>query len=205
MSDYQDGDGSAKLRTRFLGFFGPQGALPLTTTVEAYNWSLQRDTSFVHFTDIISNRFLQLFFRAWADARPIAQHDRPADDRFFAYVGSLTGVGTEAFLGRDSVPDIAKVSFAGLTGSQVKSAARLRQLIAGVLQVEVEIEERVGSWLVFEPSDQTALGARHSGLGVDASLGVMAYSINDKIRIRIVAADLAQYRSSCRRATCPRS
>lgn len=195
ISDYEDAQGTnPRLTTRFLGFFGPQGALPLTTTVEAHAWSEQRDKSFVHFTDIISNRFLQLFFRVWADARPIAQADRPKDDRFFAYLGSLTGVGTEAFFARDSVEDIAKVSFAGLTGSQIRSAARLRQLIAGVLHVDAEIEERVGSWLVFEASDQMALGARHSALGVDSALGAMSYSINDKIRIRIVAASLAQYR-----------
>ena len=89
---------------------------------------------------------------------------------------------------------MAKVSFAGLSGSQVKSAVRLRQLIAGALQVEAEIEERVGSWLVFEPSDQMTLGDRHSGLGVDSAIGVRAYSINDKIRIRIVASSLEQYR-----------
>ncbi len=44
-----------------------------------------------------------------------------------------------------------------------------------------------------------ALGAAHSGLGVDAALGVRAYSINDKIRIRIVAREAGQYRS----ASCP--
>lgn len=195
VSNYQEtAEGAAKLRTRYLGFFGPQGALPLTTTVEAYTWSAQRDTSFVHFTDIISNRFLQLFFRAWADARPIAQADRPKQDRFFAYVGSLTGIGSEPFADRDSVEDMAKVAFAGLTGSQVKSAVRLEQLISGVLAVEARVEERVGSWLVFEASDQMSLGATHSGLGVDAALGVRAYSINDKIRIRIVAESLDQYR-----------
>ncbi len=62
------------------------------------------------------------------------------------------------------------------------------------MQVTAEIEERVGSWLVFEASDQMSLGARHSGLGVDAALGVRAYSINDKIRIRITAKSLEQYR-----------
>ena len=195
LSGYEDTpDGTAKVRTRFLGFFGPQGALPLTTTVEAHAWSAQRDPSFVHFTDIISNRFLQLFFRAWADARPIAQADRPKDDHFMGYVGALTGSGTEPYLRRDTVEDIAKVSFAGLTGSQIKSATRLKQLIAGVLHVDADIEERVGSWLEFEASDQTALGARHSALGVDSALGAMAYSINDKIRIRITASSLAQYR-----------
>ena len=74
--------GIPKLFSRFLGFFGPQGALPLNTTVEAYHWSNGRDPSFARFTDIFGNRFLQLFFRAWANARPIAHHDRPDDDRF---------------------------------------------------------------------------------------------------------------------------
>jgi len=187
-------DGHDRLRTRFLGMFGPQGALPLTTTVEAYGWSMQHDKSYVHFTDIVANRFLQLFFRAWADARPIAHADRPKDDRFRHYVGSFAGIGSEPFLDRDALEDIAKVSFAGLSGAQVKSAQRLKQLIDGILHVDADVEERVGSWLVFEPSDQTALGTAHSALGVDSAVGVRAYSINDKIRIRIASRSLEQYR-----------
>jgi type VI secretion system protein ImpH len=195
LTGYQDTpSGTPKVRTRFLGYFGPQGALPLTITNDAHHWSSQRDESYVHFTDIFSNRFLQLFFRVWADARPIAQADRPDDDRFFDYIGSFTGVGTDAFFDRDSVPDIAKISFAGLTGSRIKSAARLKQFIESVLQVKADIEERVGCWLVFEPEDRMGLGSRHSGLGVDAALGVRAYSINDKIRIGIIATSLEQYR-----------
>ncbi len=192
-NDRTDG-GAPSLRTRFLGYFGPQGALPLSSSVEAHQWTSQRDFSFVHFTDVISNRFLQLFFRVWADARPIAQADRPDDDRFFAYVGSLTGVGTEAYRQRDAVEDIAKISFAGLTGSHLKSAARLRQLVESVLRVKAEVVERIGSWLVFEPSDRMALGGNHSGLGEEAALGLRAYSINEKFRLRIIAADLDQYR-----------
>ena len=38
---------------------------------------LMRDDAFPRFLDILNHRFLQLFFRAWADARPVAQHDRP--------------------------------------------------------------------------------------------------------------------------------
>ena len=195
LSGYEDRpDGIPHLQARFLGYFGPQGALPLSTTDEARHWSSQRDPSFARFTDVISNRFLQLFFRVWANARPIAQADRPEHDQFFRYVGSFGGTGSEPFLGRDTVPDIAKVSLAGLTASQIKSAVRLRQLIESILHVDAEIEERVGSWLVFEQSDQMALGSQHSGLGVDAALGLMAYSINDKIRIRITAGSLDQYR-----------
>jgi type VI secretion system protein ImpH len=186
--------GVPRLQSRFLGFFGPQGALPLSTTVEAYHWSSQRDPSFARFTDIFSNRFLQLFYRAWADARPIAQHDRPAEDRFMHYVGSITGIGSGPYMGRDSVEDIAKIPFAGLTASIVKSASRLKQLIRGIFRVDVDIEERIGSWLTFEPGDRMMLGASGSSLGLDTFLGGRVYSINEKVRIAIRTTSLDQYR-----------
>jgi type VI secretion system protein ImpH len=195
ISNFEDtGAGRPRLQTRFLGFFGPQGALPLSTTVEAYHWSNQRDPSFARFTDIFSVRFLQLFYRAWADARPIAQHDRPADDRFMRYVGSAAGIGSEPYMDRDSVEDIAKIPFAGLTASFVKSASRLRQLIRGVFEVDLDVEERIGSWLSFEPGDRMMLGASGSSLGVDSFLGGRLYSINEKVRIFIRTTSLAQYR-----------
>ena len=37
----QRAGGVPNVRTRFLGFFGPQGALPLSTTIEAFTWSSQ--------------------------------------------------------------------------------------------------------------------------------------------------------------------
>ncbi|WEX10869.1 type VI secretion system baseplate subunit TssG [Chelativorans sp. AA-79] len=195
LSAYEDRPGGpARIKTRFLGFFGPQGALPLTTTIEAYTWATQHDPSFARFTDIIANRFQQLFYRAWADARPISQHERPDADRFFAYVGSMAGIGSEPFRNRDTVRDIAKVSFAGLAGGQVKSAARLRQMLEAMFEVGIEVVERIGSWLIFEPGDRLALGTMGSTLGQDTFLGSRAYSINDKIRIRIAAKNLEQYR-----------
>ena len=78
----RDADGRFQILVKFLGLLGPQGALPLATTEEAYSWNLMRDDAFPRFLDLLNHRFLQLFFRAWADARPIAQHDRPEADRF---------------------------------------------------------------------------------------------------------------------------
>ena len=191
----QTARGGPRLLTRFLGFFGPQGALPLNTTVEAYTWLNDRnsDPSFVRFVDIFSNRFQQLFFRAWADARPIAQHDRPDDDRFANYVGAFAGIGSAPYLTRDTVPDIAKLPYAGLVASRIKSARRLAQLIRGVFMLNVSIVERIGSWLVFEPSDQMSVGARGCALGQDSFIGTRSYSINDKFRITIKTASLEQY------------
>ena len=195
VTKFEDPDGNIpKLFSRFLGFFGPQGALPLNTTVDAYLWSNGRDPSFARFTDIFSNRFLQLFFRAWADARPIAHHDRPNDDRFADYVGVFAGIGVESMKSRDSLVDIAKLPFAGLVNPEVKSAARLRHLVRGIFHVDVNVEERVGSWLTFEPSDRLLVGVGDAALGVDTYLGDRVYSINDKICILIRARDLRQYK-----------
>lgn len=186
--------GTPRLYTQFMGYFGPQGALPLNTTLEAMSW-LQRDPSFARFADMFANRFQQLFFRAWADARPIAQHDRPSDDKFMRYVGAFSGIGTAAYAERDAVPDLAKLAYSGLASSRIKSARRLMQLLRGVTGLDVWILERIGSWLSFEPDARTALGAKGSSLGQDTVLGVRAFSINDKFRIVLKAETLEQYKS----------
>ena len=173
--------------------FGPQGALPLTTTEETYHWLLERDDAFPRFTDIFQRRFLALFFRAWADARPIAQHDRPDADRFIAYIGSIIGVGTPPYRGVDSLSDFAKMEFAGLIAPKAKSASRLRSFIAGLFGVKVEIDEFVGSWLSFDKKECSQLGASQSRLGGDCILGSSMFSVSDKIRIRVFVKDIAQY------------
>jgi len=190
----QRGD-RAHVTTRFLGLFGPQGALPLATTLEALAWRDARDPSFLRFTEIFSNRFLQLFFRAWADARPIAQHDRPDDDRFALYLGALAGLGTPSVRQSGIVPDEAKIGFAGLVSPRVKTPAQLALLIHGVLDVTVRVVERVPSWLVFDTGEQTAIGRARSSLGRDTAIGARMLSLSDKIAVEIRAASLAEYRA----------
>ena len=189
----RDAQGRLRLFVKFLGLLGPQGALPLATTDEIYTWWLARDDAFPRFLDLLNHRFLQLFFRAWADVRPIAQADRPALDRFVAYIGSPVGLGSPAFRDLDSVPDRAKIGFAGLLGAKAKSPSRLRNAVAGILGVTVEVEEFVGTVLEFDPADCTRLGQRHARLGSDLLLGAGVYSVEDKFRLRIYARDLAQF------------
>ncbi|MEL6522317.1 MAG: type VI secretion system baseplate subunit TssG [Pseudomonadota bacterium] len=183
------------VRSKFLGFFGPQGALPLATTVEAYRWSNRNDDGFIRFTDIFATRMLQLFYRSWADARPIAQFDRPAEDRFAAYIGSFIGLGTAPYRDRDGVPDIAKLPYAGLLGSRVKSASRLEQMLRGILGVQVTIEERKGLWLEFEESDLSRAGQTGANLGQNTYLGARVYTIDNKALIRIRTESLEEYRA----------
>ena len=68
--------GKARLRVKFMGLLGPMGPLPSTTTEEALTWYAKRDEAFVRFLDVFNGRFMQLFYRAYADARP-AVHAMP--------------------------------------------------------------------------------------------------------------------------------
>ena len=186
-------DGRLNVLVKFLGLLGPQGALPLTTTEEAHNWSEMRDDAFARFLDLLNNRFLQLFYRSWADSRPICQHDRPNADRFVTYVGAAIGIGSPLYFGLDSIPDSAKLEFAGLMAPQAKSASRLRNLIRGLFHVEVDIEEFVGCYLQLDSADRTAIGRSNSALGADILVGSSVFSIQDKIRIRIYAKNMTEY------------
>lgn len=188
-------DGRLNVFVRFLGLLGPQGALPLTLTEEVYHWHLSHDEAFARFLDIFNHRFLQLFFRAWADARPISQHDRPDADRFHDYLASLIGIGTDRFRNLDTVPDIGKLAFAGLLSPRVKSASRLSDFLAAFFGVKVEIDEFLPTLLPLDPTERTRLGETNSGIGVDLIIGAAVLSFQDRFRIRIYTETLKQYES----------
>ncbi|GAB5377187.1 MAG: type VI secretion system baseplate subunit TssG [Acuticoccus sp.] len=188
-------DGRIDLAVKFLGLMGPQGALPLALTEEAHFWHLAQDDAFPRFLDLFNNRFLQLFYRAWADARPIAHHDRPQDDRFMAYVGSLVGLGAGVPDTPECVPVIAKTGFAGLLSARVKSASRLTSFLAGLFDVDVEVVEFVPTALRLPADDQSQLGAANSRVGIDMVLGSAVLTFDEKVRIRVTVASLADYES----------
>jgi type VI secretion system protein ImpH len=189
----QDEDKPLKIFVRHLGMLGPQGPLPLAITEEAYHYALAEDEAFPRFLDLFNHRFIQLFFRAWADSRPIAQHDRPDADRFAAYIGSAIGIGSRPYHNLDTLPDGAKLSFAGLLGAQAKSASRLAAAIRGIFGVKAEVDEFVGSRLVFDTAEWTIVGRGYNVLGEDALLGRSVFSVQDKIRVRVFSENLAQY------------
>lgn len=188
-----DPAGRLRVLVRFLGLLGPQGALPLVTTEEAYGYHQMRDHAFARFLDLFNNRFLQLFYRAWADVRPLVQHDRPDGDHFRQYVGATIGLGSPIFERLDEVPDGVKLLHAGLLGAQAKSASRLASLVGSVFDVTVEVEQFVGSRLVLEPADRTMLGRSAATLGGDAMLGASAYSVIDKFRLCIFTHSMAEF------------
>ena len=186
--------GVPRVHVRFLGMFGPHGALPLATTETAHIWSL-RDPSFRDFVDVFSTRFLQLFYRVWADSRPGAQFERPKQDRYQTYLGSFAGVGSPALRNRDDATQIERIAYAGLVNSYVKSAKRLEQLLRGIIRADLEIIEWIGVWLTLDRKEMTALGSNSATLGSDCIVGSQVFSISERFRIRVRCKDLEEYES----------
>ena len=188
-------DGRLRVRSHFLGYFGPQGALPLNVTEEVVQWYNRRDEAFVRLADIFTNRFQQLFFRAWSDSRGITQYDHSGGDRFQTYVGAFVGLASPALKNRGVVRDMDRLPLVGLAMARTKSPVRLRQIIEALCHVKVTVEENIPVWLPFEPSDRTRLGMAGSSLGRDCRLGSRVQSVNEKIRVGIRTESLAEYQS----------
>lgn len=180
------------IRANFMGYYGPQGALPLNTTEEVLRWQQEGEEAFVRFTDIFATRFFQLFFRSWSDSHAISQHDRPEEDQFGKYIASVAGIGTPAFLDHDSFPDIARLPLVSIFGGRVRSAVRLRQMLTSYFRLPVEVQEHVPTWLEFEADEQRGLGSGGS-LGRDMYLGSRLQSVNEKICIHLHLPDAETY------------
>ena len=78
------------------------------------------------------------------------------------YIGALIGLGSPPFRDLDSVPDPAKLGFAGLLGAQAKSASRLRSFIAGYFDVKVG-DRRIRRLMACVSTRRTARGSAIRG------------------------------------------
>lgn len=186
----------ARLVSRFLGLFGPNGPLPLHLTEYAHDRRHNlHDPTFVRFADLFHHRMLSLFYRAWAAAQPTVSYDRPQRDSFAVYVGSLFGVGPAEMRNRDAMPDLAKLHFAGRLGAQTRNAEGLRALLSAFFTVPVAIREFVGEWLVLSPDARCLLGrTRETGsLGTTATVGGRVWSAHHKFRIVVGPMRFAEY------------
>jgi type VI secretion system protein ImpH len=186
-----------RIEVRFFGLFGPNGPLPYHLTEYARERLMHHgDATLVRFADLFHHRLLLLFYRAWAQAQPTVGLDRPGDDRFAAYVGSLIGLGTPELLGRDAAPDHAKLYFSGIYSSQVRNADGLAAVLSGYLRRPAKVEQFVGSWLELPPSERTRLtgsSARRRRPGVNlgggAVLGKMVWDRQHNFRVHIGPLD----------------
>ena len=179
----------------FFGLFGPNGPMPLHLTEYARDRLLQaNDPTFARYADIFHHRLLSLFYRAWANAQPTVNLDRPESDRFADYVGSLIGLSMPAMRDRDSLPDHFKFYFSGRLASGAKHPEGLQAMIAEFFGLTVTIEEYVGDWIEIPENARCELGALGgAALGVSTTIGDFVWDCQQTFRIVIGPVSLADY------------
>lgn len=186
----------ARLHGLFFGLFGPNAPLPLHLTEYALDRQHNaKDSTFIAFANIFHHRMMSLFYRAWADAQPTVQFDRPREDRFRLYMGALVGLSTPNLDGRDALPDQYKRFFAGRLMSQARNAEGLRTLLEHFFRIPVRIVEFVAEWMRLPPSAHLRLGSSKdvAVLGATAVMGEYVWGSQQRFRLRLGPLNRAQF------------
>lgn len=183
-----------RMEVRFFGLLGPNGPLPLHLT-EFVRGRAQHagDLAPARFLDIFHHRFLAMFYRAWAQAQPTVNLDRPRQDRFALYAGALCGLGDASLRQRDKVQDCAKLYFSGLLARQVRNADGLAAILSGYFRVPVALEQHVGHWMALPEEGRTRLAGVANKLGCGAILGRRVWDRQYKFRLCLGPLDREQY------------
>ena len=191
----QDG-APPRLQVHLFGLLGPNGPLPLHVT-EYVRERLRNagDPTVSRFLDLFHHRFLALFYRAWAQAQPHVNRDRPDDDRFAVYVGAFVGVAPAALRNRDRVPDLARFFHAGTLIRHARNGDGLAAVLRHFFGVPAAIEEFVGHWMALGPRERTFLGRDGATLGAGTVLGGRVWDRQHKFRIHLGPLTLARYES----------
>lgn len=186
----------ARLHGLFFGLFGPNAVLPLHLTEYALDRQVNsRDHTLSAFADIFHHRMTSLFYRAWADAQPTVQFDRPEEDRFGLYVGALVGLATPNVADRDAMPDRFKRFFAGRMLVQARNAEGLQTLLQDFFRIPVRVVDFVAEWMRLPGGAHLRLGysSQVAGLGLTAVMGEFAWGAQQRFRLRIGPLDGVQF------------
>lgn len=193
---FAEGDGPPWLEGYAFGLYGPNGPMPLHVTEYARDrLRNSNDPTLVRFTGMFHHRMLALFYRAWANAQPTVNFDRPESDRYAMYVGTLIGLGTSELRNRDAMPDLAKFSRAGQLSCQRRPADALKDLVRDFFGVRVEVQEFVGEWLVLPEESRLLLGSSlQTGiLGMNAAIGARSWQSQQKFRLVFGPLNYAEF------------
>ena len=186
-----------RLGVHFFGLLGPNGPLPLHLS-EVVHERLHnaQDTTLAAFLDLFHHRLLSVFYRAWAESQPTVSYDRPEQDSFGRYLGSLFGIASPSLRRRDAMPDSAKLHFAGRLACQTHHAEGLEAMLGDYFRLPVRIEEFVGAWLELPADSRCLLGASEavSSLGVTALLGTKVWQAQQRFRIVLGPLGIEDYR-----------
>ncbi|MBL9031148.1 MAG: type VI secretion system baseplate subunit TssG [Phycisphaerae bacterium] len=189
-------DARLRLLVHFFGLLGPNGPMPLHVTEYARDRELNAsDPTPARFFDLFNHRAIELFYRAWAAAQPVASHQRPDNDRFTDYIASLIGLGLPAMRDRSTVQDRAKLYFSGRLVAHTRNAEGLVAIVAEYFALPATIDDCVGRWLDLDESRRLRLGESPAtgALGRTAIVGARVWDRQQHFRITLGPLDYPAY------------
>lgn len=181
-------NGTTRLEQYVFGVFGPNGPLPLHLTEYAFERAAHRgDPSMVDFINAFQHRFVSLFYRAWADAEPAVNLDRPDTDRFLRYVGALVGLASPTARATAPIASRTALGRAALFGQSNRSAEALERALSDHFDLQVRIQQFVPGWLDIPGEACTRLGNAATGglLGQSVTLGSRTWQCQHQFEIVI--------------------
>jgi len=182
--------------SRHFGLFGPHGPLPLCLTEYARERMRNHgDATFTAFCNIFHHRLLSFFFRSWADAQKTVDLDRPDDQHWADFVGSLIGLGMDSLQRQDGLPDRAKLYYAGRLVQHVRNAEGLEAILQDFFGIQTEVHTFVGRWLKVPGDSVCKLGASPATglLGSSAIVGSKVWNCQMHFRLRMGPMKLADF------------
>ncbi|SIT51109.1 conserved hypothetical protein [Paraburkholderia piptadeniae] len=196
LADVRDEDEVPRVTIHGFGLFGPNGPLPHHLTEYAHERAhAYGDRAMRAFADWFHHRLILLFYRAWADAQPVAGHDRPGASRFDGYVASLMGraSGTPGSRG----PAHAQCFHAGHWMRQTRNPEGLVQFLRREFGVSARIVEHKVHWMLIDAPLRTTLHATHptQRLGEGAVLGRAVRDGQSRFQIVLGPMPLDIYRT----------
>ena len=186
----------ARMHALFFGLFGPNAPLPLHLTEYALDRERNaHDPTLIAFANVFHHRMASLLYRAWANAQPTVQADRPTQDRFRFYTGALVGLATPGLQGRDALPDDYKRYFAGHMLAQTRNAEGLRSLLQHFFAVPVRVVEFVAEWMRLPREAHLRLGRSTdvTVLGRTAVIGEHVWGAQQRFRLRLGPLSRGQF------------
>ncbi len=189
-------DGALRMTVNFLGLIGPQGVLPYHYTQLVAQRLQKRDRGLRDFLDIFHHRILSLFYRSWEKSHFPVGFERDGRDPISRHVRDLVGMAGEPPAGAEARPGDPLLFYAGLLLAQPRSALGLEQLLEGVFDVPVEVEQFVGEWYTPVGETQCVVSddERVAGrLGLGALVGDAVWDRQTKVRLRLGPLSRARY------------
>jgi type VI secretion system protein ImpH len=192
----EKGEFAPLLQVYFFGLFGPNGPLPTHLTEYArQRLRNAKDPVPAAFMDMFHHRLLSLFYRAWADKEPTVSFDRPEDDRFGFYLGTLLGLEQPDKRQQDAMPVNAKLHFAGHLGCHTKHAEGLSAILSNYFHIPAKIQEFVGEWLDIPIDDYCYLDQQDTTgqLGKTSVIGTRSWQCQNKFSVRFGPLSIDEY------------